>query len=334
MPEHQAQTRRTSVSLVLAAATAVMAGAITPAAAHVSIAGLDEVASGSTVELRFRVPHGCDGAPTDRVEVAFPEGIVAVQPAWLPGWTIATESVPAEPYSIHGVQHSQRVGTVTWSEGSLPDGLYLDFTVTATILAEPGVVAFPVVQHCSDASIAWIGVPQADDPAAAVEDPAPTVTVVAGDASSSDHDHEHASPDAGGAASSGDLEISGAWVREAMIPGRPTAGYLTIHNGSDTDDAIVGATSPAAGVIELHETTTADDGTMGMGPVPEIPVPAHGEAALEPGGYHLMILEPTAPLTDGDSVELTLTFAAAEPVTMSVPVKAAAPMVGMDHMEH
>jgi copper(I)-binding protein len=119
-----------------------------------------------------------------------------------------------------------------------------------------------------------------------------------------------------------------------MIPGRPTAGYLTVHNDGDVDDAIVGVTSPAAGVVELHETTTAADGTMGMGPVLEIPIPAHGEAVLEPGGYHLMIPEPTAPLASGDTVEVTLTFAAADPVTISVPVEAGAPMDEMDHSEY
>jgi copper(I)-binding protein/uncharacterized protein YcnI len=324
---HPRLPRRAAACLATAASAVLLSGAVMPVAAHISLVDPGEVDSGSTVELRFRVPHGCDGMATDELQVAFPEGVVGVQPAWLPGWTITSESVAAEPYTVHGEELTDRVARVRWSGGSLPDALYLDFTVAATILAGPGTLVFPVTQSCGDVSIAWTEV-EATGNELALEHPAPTLTVVAGDASGDDG-HEH-----GGPADIVGLHVSGGWVRPTMVPGTPTAAYLTVRNTGESDDAIVDASSPAAAVIELHQTTTAADGTMGMGPVAEVPVPAHGEAVLEPGGYHLMLIEPSAPLMVGDEVELTIVFAHADPLTVTVPVEDGVPADEMDQAEH
>jgi hypothetical protein len=321
---HHPLSRPARIWASLATSTILVLGMSAPIAAHVSIAGVDEVSTGTATELRFHVPHGCDGAATDGLEVTIPENVLMVQPAWLPGWTIETESVPSEPYMVHGVEQTERVGTVRWSGGSLPDELYLDFTLVATFVGEPSEVAFPVVQHCGDQEIAWVDVP-GDDPEASLEHPAPTVTVVAGDPESDGHDHAHGM-DMGAADGTSDLVISGAWLREVMVPGLATAAYLVIHNDSDSDDAVVGASSPAAAVVELHETTTDADGAMAMSPVAEVPIPAHGEAVFEPGGYHFMFVDPVEPLAVGDSVELTLEFAGSPSQTITVPVEAGAPM--------
>ena len=223
-----------------------------------------------------------------------------------------------------GIEQTERVGTVRWSGGSLPDALYLDFTILATFVGDPGELAFPVIQHCGDQEIAWVDVPT-DDPDASLEHPAPTVTVVPGDPESIDHDHAHGT-DMGMADDASGLVISDAWLREVTVPGLATAGYLVIHNDGDTDDAVVGASSPAAGVVEIHETTTDEDGAMAMHPVAEVPVPAHGEAVFEPGGYHVMFVDPIEPLAVGDTVELTLDFAQAPSQTIVLPVQAGGPM--------
>jgi copper(I)-binding protein len=47
---------------------------------------------------------------------------------------------------------------------------------------------------------------------------------------------------------------------------------------------------------------------MKMLPVEEIVVPAHGEAALEPGGLHVMLMGLKGPLEEGQSFALTLEF--------------------------
>jgi copper(I)-binding protein len=75
-----------------------------------------------------------------------------------------------------------------------------------------------------------------------------------------------------------------------------------------------------------------DEGMMSMNQVTEIAVPAHGDAVLEPGGYHVMLIDLVEPLEADTEIELSLEFMTAEPQTVSLPVKAGMPMMmgGMD----
>jgi copper(I)-binding protein len=116
--------------------------------------------------------------------------------------------------------------------------------------------------------------------------------------------------------------VSDAWVRAPMGLEVPGAGYLTITSQADVADWLVAATSPIAADIEIHETTTNADGTTGMGPVDRIEVPAGGTVALEPGGYHLMLLGLTELPAVGDTVELRLTFQEGGEVTVQAEVRA------------
>ena len=49
-------------------------------------------------------------------------------------------------------------------------------------------------------------------------------------------------------------------------------------------------------------------GGMTMREVARIPLPAGEAVTLEPGGYHVMLLELAAPLTAGQTFPVTLTF--------------------------
>jgi copper(I)-binding protein len=132
------------------------------------------------------------------------------------------------------------------------------------------------------------------------------------------------------------LHVLDAWTRESPMMELAGAAYMVIHNSSDTDDALVAVTSPAAEVVELHLSSMDDEGMMSMNQVSEIPIPAHADAVLEPGSYHVMLIDLVEPLTEGVEVELNLEFLAAEPQTVSAPVMAAAPMtddMDMDGMD-
>lgn len=122
------------------------------------------------------------------------------------------------------------------------------------------------------------------------------------------------------------LHVRDAWTRESPMVDLAGAAFMVIHNNTDLDDAVVGATSPAAGVVEIHQTSMAEDGTMAMAPVTEIPIPAHTDAVLEPGGYHIMLIQLVEPLVEGEQIELTLEFADAASQTVLVPVQAIGPM--------
>ena len=50
-------------------------------------------------------------------------------------------------------------------------------------------------------------------------------------------------------------------------------------------------------------------------------IPARGELVLEPGGLHLMLMEPQQSLTAGADVVLTLSFDNGWTVEVDVPVR-------------
>ena len=120
----------------------------------------------------------------------------------------------------------------------------------------------------------------------------------------------------------GSLAVRDAWVR-AADQGGLTAAYLTIVNGTATDDVLVGVSAPdVATSASLHETTTGDDGMTGMHHTPSIAIPANGTVALEPGRFHVMLEGMKRSLVAGATVRLVLTFERAGPVTVDAPVRA------------
>ena len=130
----------------------------------------------------------------------------------------------------------------------------------------------------------------------------------------------------GGTASSpaaaGAVTITDAWVR-AKEAGGTTAAYMQIANGGSADDQLVNAAAPDVTMeASIHETTSDGSGMTGMQHVDAIAVPAGGTVALEPGGYHIMLMNLTKDLKVGDSVTITLTFDGAGEVQVTAEVRA------------
>jgi len=100
-----------------------------------------------------------------------------------------------------------------------------------------------------------------------------------------------------------------------------SAGYMTIRNSTGAADQLIGAESPRAGRVELH-VMEMDGAMMQMRPTASVEVPAAGEAALAPGGTHLMFLDLAEPFTPGETIPVTLIFAQAGRVEASLPVRA------------
>ena len=75
-----------------------------------------------------------------------------------------------------------------------------------------------------------------------------------------------------------------AWARTSAMMQDAGAVYVTI-TGGDTADRLVKAQAPTeiAAMTEIHETTMNDEGTMMMGQVPAIEVPAGGHRAARAG---------------------------------------------------
>ena len=120
------------------------------------------------------------------------------------------------------------------------------------------------------------------------------------------------------------LKIEGAWARASAGLARNGAAYMTIHNEGPVADRLIAASSPIAGTIELH-AHLKDGDVMRMRPVVAVEIAPGEPAVLQPGGLHMMMLDLKAPLKDGESFPLTLTFEKAGKVTVSVDVRRNAP---------
>lgn len=121
----------------------------------------------------------------------------------------------------------------------------------------------------------------------------------------------------------GDIEIGHAWSRATIGADRPGVVYLTIRNTGSTDDALFGLVTPVAEMPMLHETVVTD-GIASMPHAMSVPVPAGQTVALEPGGFHAMLMGLTEALDKGATFPLTLTFQNAGEVTVTVEVLALA----------
>lgn len=122
-------------------------------------------------------------------------------------------------------------------------------------------------------------------------------------------------------ASAGDVSVSGPWTRATANPGGAGAAFMSLSNAGSDADQLIKASSPVAATVELH-THAMHDGVMHMSPVPAIEIPAGGKTVLQPGGLHIMLIDLKAPLKQGETIPLSLTFAKAGTVAVSVPVLA------------
>ncbi len=89
----------------------------------------------------------------------------------------------------------------------------------------------------------------------------------------------------------------------------------TTAMGGDTTETTMGGDDMGDG----------DMGAMTMRPVDRIDLPAGESVSLEPGGYHVMLLDLAKPLEAGETIEVTLTFEQAGEQTVQVPVRDDAP---------
>jgi periplasmic copper chaperone A len=294
-----------------ALAAAALIAVATPALAHVSFDNA-RATPNSTYKAVLRIPHGCDGQPTLKVQVRIPEGIIAVKPMPKAGWTLETVKGPyVKAYELHGSAVAEGVTGITWA-GSLDDGHYDEFVFQARItdIFQPGAtVYFPVIQECADGREEWTEIPAAGQDPHSLKSPAPGVTIMAAAAS--------------GPASvkAGAITVEQPWSRATPAGAKVGGGYARITNAGSTPDRLVGGSFPLAGRVEVHEMSL--DGTiMRMKPVTGGLEVKPGETVeLKPGGYHLMFMDLKEPLKEGQSLKGTLVFEKAGTVEVTYTVR-------------
>lgn len=124
----------------------------------------------------------------------------------------------------------------------------------------------------------------------------------------------------GDAVTVGDLTITGGWVRTTTND--VTAAYMMVKNAG-LEDTMVSASSPISPMVQLHEVVTEGSTSKMQEKEGGFTVPAQGMVELKPGGFHIMMMDLTEPLEEGDEVEVTVTFEKAGEVTLTLPVQKA-----------
>lgn len=118
------------------------------------------------------------------------------------------------------------------------------------------------------------------------------------------------------------LDVSDSWIRE-MPPGSPTlAAYMTVSNQGESVIVIKGVSSSVSELAELHETSMEND-MMKMRKIPELVILPGQVIELKEGGMHLMLIQVTQEIREGDEVEIELELENHPPLTITVPVKKA-----------
>ena len=171
----------------LVAAVVALAGLALPslAAAHFEVSPTEVAAEGETM-LEFTVPHGCDGAATNKVTIKLPSQVVDATPEAEPGWTIKSGEGSRQ---------------IIWAGGPLPDKEIETFGLSVDVSGKAGETAeFKIIQGCvGGVETAWIQTEVEGQPEP--EHPAPAVTLVAGGedmhAAGTEEDHAHEGDKAG-----------------------------------------------------------------------------------------------------------------------------------------
>lgn len=120
------------------------------------------------------------------------------------------------------------------------------------------------------------------------------------------------------------IEVRAAWARPTPAGTATAAVYMTVL--ADEDDTLVGASvAPAvAGAAIAHQTVSAD-GQLSMSDTARVPLPGGDRVRFEPGGLHVMLDDLAAPLVVGAEFAMSLDFADAPNLEVTVEVREDAP---------
>lgn len=97
------------------------------------------------------------------------------------------------------------------------------------------------------------------------------------------------------------------WIRLAPPDAMMLAGYRRIDNDGELPMRLRSIRSDAFGAIELHRTEVVD-GVSRMREVPSLTIAPGGSVVLEPGGMHLMLMQPQRALREGDEVAISFAW--------------------------
>ena len=183
--------RRLGAATLLAAAT--LAATAATASAHVTVTGPGATAGGGDQEITFRVPVEKTINTTEvMVQLPLNTPIADVLVAPLPGWTHTQKSAKlAKPIVTDDGTITDAVSEIDWkaTSGGLKPGEFGAFTIIAGQLPNTGSLTFKAIQGYADGSkVAWTQT-EAPGSTAALDNPAPVLSLAKPQATSNTTTH-------------------------------------------------------------------------------------------------------------------------------------------------
>jgi len=115
------------------------------------------------------------------------------------------------------------------------------------------------------------------------------------------------------------LQVKNAWARPAAS-GENSAVYFVIANTGQAD-RLLSASGDVAHSVEVHMSQMDSSGMMQMIEQDAVDIPANSEVEFKMGGLHVMLVELTRDLKNGETITITLHFEKAGPITVDAGVK-------------
>jgi copper(I)-binding protein len=123
-----------------------------------------------------------------------------------------------------------------------------------------------------------------------------------------------------GHAVSGHIQVTGAYIPQPASRDVAVAYFTLTDTGASGDVLLSASTDPASQPMVMRESGSGMNADTMLPVTGGLPVPAHGSVTLAPGGYHLMLSDPTVKLSAGAQVIVTLRLRDAGLITVQVPV--------------
>lgn len=121
------------------------------------------------------------------------------------------------------------------------------------------------------------------------------------------------------------LHFDEGWVRLPPTAQMPmAAGYGILHNACTHPLTLRSASSPLFEDVSLHRTVT-ENGISRMDALDKLEIAAGESARFAPGGLHLMLMHPRAPLSLSQRVPVTLVLEDGSQLDVELDVRRSAP---------
>ena len=88
------------------------------------------------------------------------------------------------------------------------------------------------------------------------------------------------------------ITLDSAWARISTKAGMMSAAYFKLQNNGSTPDSLVRVSSSASEDVQIHLSYEKDE-IMVMEEQPFVAIQPSEQILFQPGGYHIMIIQPT-----------------------------------------